>query len=115
MSPRYLRYRFPSVHASESAGLPVESARALAHLFLEVPPEQRTVARLDSIATSWVTVNSDAGALDYTHGEPMGEEIAPWLRIVVGPGGRRVFLDVCLDNMTEEADSIILARRRLAR
>lgn len=73
----------------------MELARSLAHLFLELPAEQLSFARLDAVATSgWA---HDAGALDHVSGEPMGEELAPWLRLVTGPGGRSAFLDVDLD------------------
>lgn len=99
MSPRYLRYRFPSSHASENAGVPVESAKQLAELFLETPTHELTVGRLDSIACTWAYVNGDAGGLEYTEGEPMGEELSPWLRLIVGPGGKKAWLDVDVEEM----------------
>lgn len=99
MSPRYLRYRFPSEHASERAGAPVESARALAALFLAVPVHELTVERLDGIACRWAYANSDPGGLSMVQGEPIGEELARWLRLLIGPGDRRAWLDVDVEEM----------------
>lgn len=93
MTPRFLRYRFPGEHAP-ATGAPEEHARALAHLFAEVPAQELSVARLDAIAGRWA---EDPGSLDVAFGEAAGVAIAPWLQLVVGPGGRVAYLDVDLD------------------
>lgn len=94
MSPRYLRYRFPA--DDPDAAISAEKrARALATLWLSIPPEELAPSRLCSEAVMLV----DRGSCDYAIGEPMGEELAPWLRLVVTPGGRTAYLDCDLAEM----------------
>lgn len=94
MSPRYLRYRFPA-DDPDTAISAERRARTLATLWLAIPPEQLQPSRLDSEAVMLV----DRGSCDMAIGEPMGEELAPWLRLVVGPGGRSAWLDCDVDEM----------------
>lgn len=94
MSPRYLRYRFPS---APSVGYPgaERRARALAALFLAIPPHELSAGHLDTEAA----MLTDRGRLDYVDGDPMGTALAPWLRLLVGPAGRRAWIDVDVEEM----------------
>lgn len=67
----------------------------MATLWLSIPPEQLQPARLDSEAVMLV----DRGSCDMAIGEPMGVELASWLRLVVGPGGRTAWLDCDVEEM----------------
>lgn len=108
MTPSYARFSFPSKHRTLSATTPIESARALAHLFLQVPADELSFARLDAIACGgW---SHDAGALGYASGAPLGEQLAPWLRLVITPGGREAHLDIDLEALGAEMRSARAAR-----
>lgn len=95
MSPRYLRYRFPS--EAFTAGYPnaERRARAMAALFLAIPTHELTTGRLDSEAA----MLTDRGALEYAEGEPMGTELAAWLRLLVVAALRQAWLDVDVEMM----------------
>lgn len=91
--PHYHRYRFPGDTEPDQYPGPEMRARAMACLFLQVPAHELTVGRLESAAV----LLTDRGRLEHAVGEPAGEELAPWLRLVVGPGGRRAWLDIDVD------------------
>lgn len=78
---------------------PVELARALAHLFLRVPPEDLTFAHLNAIAGSEWT--HDPGTLTVALLPDNGEPLGPWLCITEEPGGEVAYLDVDLDALGE--------------
>lgn len=109
MSPRYLRYRFPS-DDSPAAVLPTEAARALARRFLAVPAHELSIGRLDAEALEAAREDADPGALDYAHGDAAGEELAPWLRLVVGIGGRTAWLDVDVEELGRTASAAQIER-----
>lgn len=92
--PRYLRYVFPA--DDPDSGISAEKrARTMATLWLAIPPDQLAPSRLDTEAVMLV----DRGSCEYAVGEPMGEELAPWLRLVIGPGGHRAYLDCDVEEM----------------
>ena len=95
--PQYLRYAFPGDVEPDGYPGPEMRARAMAAVFRLIPEHELTVARLDSAAI----LLTDRGTIEQTEGEPIGEELAPWLRLVVGPGGRRAYLDVDVMAMAE--------------
>ena len=90
-----MRYVFPRTAVAQGEPNPAARAKGAAALFLAIPQWQLTVGRLETEAQLLV----DHGRIEYTSGDPMGEELAPWLRLVIGPGGRQAFLDVDLDVM----------------
>lgn len=61
----------------------------MAALFLAIPPQELTPAALDSVAI----MLTDRGVLEWAIGEPMGEQLAPWLYLVVNPLNRVAYLD----------------------
>lgn len=67
----------------------------MAAVLLAIPPRDLTIGALESAAT----MLTDRGALEYADGESAGEELSAWLRLVVGPGGRRAWLDVDMEAM----------------
>lgn len=95
MSPRYLRYRFPATVPDDGYPDPERRARAMAALFLAIPPAELSPARLDSEAI----MLTDRGAIEYAEGEPAGEELSTWLRLLVGAGARHAWLDVDVELM----------------
>jgi hypothetical protein len=95
VSPRFLRYRFPSDPPAVPTS-PEAHARALAHLFGAVPAHELSIGRLDAIAGQWA---HDPGTLEVAFGAGAGVPLGDWTRLVVGPGGRIAYLDVDLDEL----------------